>query len=307
MITISDLSKSFGSTKAVDNLNLEIQKGELFGLLGPNGAGKTTTLNILSTYIKPDTGSIFINDIDILKSPDKIKSNLGFIPQEISLYDELTIDENLDFWGKIYKMSGKNLKINKERVIKLVDLWDRRKTPVSKLSGGMKRRINIAAGILHNPQLLFMDEPTVGVDPQSRLFIYSMIEELSNSGKTIIYTTHYMEEAERLCSRIGIIDLGHIIALGSKEELIAKINGHNTINIYLDKPFIPNSQLDDLTIKTDKNNNTKLILESLHPGKDLSRLIGEIQSSNLEILNIESYKTGLEELFIKLTGRELRE
>jgi ABC-2 type transport system ATP-binding protein len=219
MIQARSVSKSFGNIEAVKNVSFNIDKGEIFGILGPNGAGKSTIVNILNTLVKPDKGEVIIDGVSIRDDGDTIKLIMGVVPQEIALYEELTAYENLMFWGGLYDIEVSELKANASKTLKIVDLVSRKDDRIKTFSGGMKRRINIACSLLHNPKILILDEPTVGVDPQNRNHIFEVIEKLNSEGMTIIYTTHYMEEAERFCDKIAIIDNGHIIAQGTMEEL----------------------------------------------------------------------------------------
>ena len=219
MISVSNLSKKYDSQQALNGINFEIKEGEFFGLLGPNGAGKTTTISIMSTILEPSGGVVKIDGLDVASKSAECKRRIGVVPQEIALYNELSAYQNLLFWGSLYDVPKPELKKRIEEILKLFGLWDRKDDKVKTYSGGMKRRINIASALLHQPKVLFMDEPTVGIDPQSRNLIYEVIEKLHKDGMTIVYTTHYMEEAERFCDRIAIIDNGQIIAQGSLNEL----------------------------------------------------------------------------------------
>jgi ABC-2 type transport system ATP-binding protein len=220
-VEVNHLVKRFGKHEAVRDVSFTIGKGEIFGLLGPNGAGKSTTINMMCGYIEPDSGNTLINGISIQKEPRKVKRVLGVVPQEIALYKDLNALENLDFFGEIYGMPKRERRERAAEVLQFVGLYERRKEPIKQFSGGMQRRINMAVAILHQPQFLMMDEPTVGIDPQSRENIFDTIEQLRDRGTTILYTTHYMEEAERLCNHIAIIDNGQIIAMGTLEQLLA--------------------------------------------------------------------------------------
>ena len=219
MIQVRSVSKSFGNIEAVKNVSFTIEKGEIFGILGPNGAGKSTIVNILNTLVKPDKGDVIIDGVNIKDDGDTIKLIMGVVPQEIALYEELSAYENLMFWGGLYDIPKPELKANVNKTLEIVDLVNRKDDRIKTFSGGMKRRINIACSLLHNPRILVLDEPTVGVDPQNRNHIFEVIERLNNEGMTIIYTTHYMEEAERFCDKIAIIDVGRIIAQGTLKEL----------------------------------------------------------------------------------------
>ena len=220
-VQVSNLVKTFGKHEAVKGVSFTIGKGEIFGLLGPNGAGKSTTINMMCGYLAPTSGDTTIDGISIAREPLKVKRIIGVVPQEIALYKDLNSLENLDFFGQIYGMEARERRERSEGVLHFVGLYDRRKEPIKNFSGGMQRRINMAVAMIHQPNFLMMDEPTVGVDPQSRENIFDTIEKLRNQGTTILYTTHYMEEAERLCNHIAIMDEGHIIAMGTLEQLLA--------------------------------------------------------------------------------------
>ncbi len=220
-VEVNSLVKTFGQHEAVKGVSFTIGEGEIFGLLGPNGAGKTTTINIMCGYLEPTSGDTLIGGLSVTREPRKVKCLIGVVPQEIALYKDLTALENLEFFGEIYGLSARERKERAEEVLHFVGLYDRRKEPVKTFSGGMQRRINMAIALLHQPPFLMMDEPTVGVDPQSRENIFDNIEKLRDQGTTILYTTHYMEEAERLCNHIAIMDEGRIIAMGTLEQLLA--------------------------------------------------------------------------------------
>ena len=220
-VQVMDLVKHFGKHEAVKGVSFTIGKGEIFGLLGPNGAGKSTTINMMCGYLLPTSGDTLVDGISIQKNPLKVKRVLGVVPQEIAIYKDLNSLENLEFFGQIYNIPAKERKERAADVLHFVGLYDRRKEPVKNFSGGMQRRINMAVAMIHQPQFLMMDEPTVGVDPQSRENIFDTIEKLRDQGTTILYTTHYMEEAERLCNHIAIMDSGTIIAMGTLEQLLA--------------------------------------------------------------------------------------
>ena len=234
MLKIENLCKSFGSIKAVDDISFEVKRGEVFGLLGPNGAGKSTTISIISTLLPPTSGEILFEDNSIFKNPKNIRQKLGVVPQDIALYPTLTGYENLKFWGNIYGLKGTELKKRISEVADIIGLNGRLKDRVEKYSGGMKRRLNIGSALLHKPELLIMDEPTVGIDPQSRSHILDTVLGLNAQGITIIYTSHYMEEVENICSRICIMDEGKIIASGTQQELVELVKEKTQINIKLD-------------------------------------------------------------------------
>ena len=308
MIEIKNLSKNYGDIQALRNVSLKIEDGELFGLLGPNGAGKTTMINIINTYLSFDKGNVLINNFSIRENRSKIKKIVGIIPQEISLYDELTAMENLCFWGEIYGLSGRILKEKCKEILKLVGLFNRRDDTLKKYSGGMKRRINIAAGILHNPQIILMDEPTIGVDSQSRNFIFEMIRQLHKEGKTIIYTTHYMEEAEKLCTKIAIIDYGKIIALGTKQELYDLLGEENIIQFkFKEKINFQDYETKLSQYSIEKSTDTSFQLVGKNLIKKLANIIKIIENLPDEAEEINIIQPNLESVFLKLTGRGLRE
>ncbi len=221
LVEARDLVKTFGKHEAVKNVSFTIGKGEIFGLLGPNGAGKSTTINMMCGYLEATSGDTIIDRLSIRREPLKVKRIIGVVPQEIALYKDLTPLENLTFFGEIYGLSSKERKERAAELLHFVGLYDRRNEAVEKFSGGMQRRLNIAIALIHRPIFLMLDEPTVGVDPQSRENIFDTIEKLRDQGTTILYTTHYMEEAERLCNHIAIMDEGQIIAMGTLEQLLA--------------------------------------------------------------------------------------
>lgn len=307
MISVKDLTKTYGSNQALKGISFDIKGGEFFGLLGPNGAGKTTTISIMSTIVVPDGGSVSIDGFDLKKNPEACKRTIGVVPQEIALYNELSAYDNLLFWGSLYGVSSADLKTRADETLKLFGLYERRNDKVKTYSGGMKRRINIASALLHRPKVLFMDEPTVGIDPQSRNLIFEVVEKLHKEGMTIVYTTHYMEEAERFCDRIGIIDNGQIIAQGTLEELKSSGNMKETIVVAF------GNLSDSLFQKISSDwSDLKRIDNSIHfytssVKNDLSRLILKCSEIGLEVLNIEIQKVNLETIFLSLTGKQLRD
>ncbi len=225
ILIVKDLDKSFGENHAVRGVSFQVARGEVFGLLGPNGAGKTTIISIMTGLIPPTGGQVTVDGLDLEKDTNAVKAKLGLVPQELALYPVLSARDNLNFFGRIYGLRGKRLRERVDAVLELVGLTDRAEEAIETYSGGMKRRINIAAGLLHEPEILFLDEPTVGVDPQSRNAIFEGVEALNRSGMTVIYTTHYMEEAQRLCHRVAIMDEGQIIALDTPTALVRSLGG----------------------------------------------------------------------------------
>ncbi|HLN89065.1 MAG TPA: ATP-binding cassette domain-containing protein [Candidatus Binatia bacterium] len=233
-ITIENLTKKFEDKAAVENLSLQVFKGELFGLLGPNGAGKTTTINILCGLTKPTSGTARIFDYDVQKDTQKVKEQIGVCIQETAIYPYLTGKENLELFGKLYGMNKKAIKERSNVLLEKIALTDDAKRLTAKYSGGMKRRLSLALALIHDPEIAFLDEPTVAMDPQSRHAVWDFIKEQKTKGKTIILTTHYMEEAEEICDRVGIIDHGRLIALGTPKELIAKKNVKNLEEVFIE-------------------------------------------------------------------------
>jgi ABC-2 type transport system ATP-binding protein len=220
-VVATGLVKKYGQKEVVNKVSLEIRNGEIFGLLGPNGAGKSTVIGMLSTYLDPNSGTVQIDGFDVGKQSKQIKEIIGVVPQELAIYEQITAEENMNYFGEVLGLSKKERAARNEKLLKAVGLWDRRKEQVKKYSGGMKRRLNVICGLINDPAFVMMDEPTVGIDPQSRQNVYDMIFDLKRRGKAVLYTTQYMEEAEQLCDRIAIIDNGRIIAQGTLEELLS--------------------------------------------------------------------------------------
>ena len=309
MLKVENLYKNFGNIIAVDGINFEVKRGEVFGLLGPNGAGKSTTISIISTLIPPTKGEILFEGESIFENSKNLRQKLGMVPQDIALYPTLTGYENLVFWGNLYGLKGAELKKRINEVADIIGLNGRLKDKVEKYSGGMKRRLNIGAALLHHPELLIMDEPTVGIDPQSRSHILDTVLKLSAQGMTIIYTTHYMEEAEELCTRICIMDEGEIIASGTKQELVELVNEKTQINIKLDN--ISDNMLQifkgipgvyDATIIGDT-----VTLFGENGDILLAEIISKISEENSKIQSIDIQKPNLEAVFLHLTGKALRD
>jgi len=309
MIQVKEISKSFGEIQALKGISFSIKKGEIFGLLGPNGAGKSTTINILNTLLKADSGEIVIDGLMTSQYQDECKIKLGVVPQEIALYEELSAFDNLMFWGSLYNISKSELKQRANKTLDLVGLSDRKNDTIKTYSGGMKRRINIASALLHNPMVLLMDEPTVGVDPQSRNRIFEVIEKLNSEGMTIIYTTHYMEEAERLCDSIAIIDEGEIAASGTLNELrtISKVKDILTIKLTNLESIDVSSLESSMTLIENNRTSNTLKIECQDIGLQISSILSGIQGKGGIIESIDTQKANLETIFLKLTGKQLRD
>jgi ABC-2 type transport system ATP-binding protein len=309
MITVRSVSKSYGNIEAVRNVSFSIEKGEIFGILGPNGAGKSTIVNILNTLVRPDKGDVIIDGINIRGDGNAVKMIMGVVPQEIALYEELTAYENLMFWGGLYNIPKPVLIENANRTLDIVDLSSRKKDRIKTFSGGMKRRINIACSLLHNPRILVLDEPTVGVDPQNRNHIFEVIERLHDEGMTIIYTTHYMEEAERFCDKIAIMDVGRIIALGTLKELREMSDAKDRLTIKLvdfDDEIISRIKSAIPTIRFDSTSKT-LETDCENISNEISVITNHIQNAGGIIERIYTRGTNLESIFLKLTGKKLRD
>lgn len=296
MIKVLNLHKSYGEIKALDGISFEIPRGEIFGLLGPNGAGKSTAINIIVGVLTPDSGQVSVGGMDDPTRPE-VRQKIGNAPQSLALYDELTARENLEFFGRMYGLSGKNLAARVDAALEFSVLVDRQKGKVVTFSGGMKRRLNMAAALVHDPPVLLFDEPTVGVDPQSRNMIFDSIEKLKDEGRTIIYTTHYMEEAERLCDRVAIMDHGKILALDRVDNLTREHGGDATIVAELEN--IPEN-LADLPGELDGD---RLKILTSDPMRDLSKLT----AAGVELKQLRIDWPDLEAVFLNLTGRSLRD
>ncbi len=323
ILTARDLRKSFGDNEAVKGISFNILPGEIFSLLGPNGAGKSTTINMLSCLIEPTGGAAEIAGHSILTDSLGVRRAIGVVPQEIALYDSLTARQNLEFWGRLYDMSGKELTARIDEVLETVGLSDRAKDKIKTYSGGMKRRINIAAGLLHKPQLLFMDEPTVGIDPQSRRRILDMVRELRDRGMTVLYTTHYMEEAEELSDRIGIIDKGELIALGTLDELTKVVGEQETLSLYLAEGAALAMAAADGEDPADSGQVTlfaglpgvigaaavdsRIIVNVADAGAALPAVVRRANEAGLQLRSVDIQEPNLEAVFLHLTGRGLRD
>lgn len=290
-------------------LDLAIQQGEIFSLLGPNGAGKTTTISMMSTLLKPTQGDIRIGGFSVTKDPLNAKKLIGVVPQEIALYPTLSARQNLEFFGRMYGLGGRELKARLDEVLEFIGLRDRANDAIEDYSGGMKRRVNIGVGLLHKPKLVFLDEPTVGIDPQSRRSILDAVKALNEQGMTVLYTTHYMEEAQELSRRVGIIDHGQIIALGTIGELTQQIGEKDALILSISAPPDELSAqlsaiegVDHVDIQEDK-----VHVMAGRGRKVLPAVISKIESLGLSLQAIEIKEPNLEAVFLHLTGRALRD
>ena len=311
-----NLVKEYGDMTAVNDVNLAVQRGEILGLLGPNGAGKTTIISMITGLREPTSGHTTVDGLDLKADTNAVKAKLGLVPQELALYPTLSGRDNLEFFGSIYGLSGKTLHARVDAMLEMVGLTDRAGEAIDTYSGGMKRRINIAAGLLHQPQVLLLDEPTVGVDPQSRNAIFDAVEALNRAGMTVIYTTHYMEEAQRLCHRVAIIDEGQIIALDTPAALVSGLGGGilvlgledpesgpglGRVQAVVDRvselPAVHSTMRDDGHLKVE----TRRFQEALMAILDITNQL------DVRITSLEKWEPNLESVFLHLTGKKLRE
>ncbi|MBW9145926.1 ABC transporter ATP-binding protein [Clostridium sp. CM028] len=309
IVKIKGLTKKFGDFTAVDNIDFSIKEGEIYGLLGPNGAGKSTIINMICGLITTTKGSIEILGKDNQKNSNNAKRNIGVVPQDIAVYEDLTCLENVKFFASLYGLKGEELKKKAFDALEFVGLSDKAKSMPASFSGGMKRRLNIACAIAHTPKLLIMDEPTVGIDPQSRNHILDSVKKLNERGCTIIYTTHYMEEVEAISTMISIIDHGKVIVTGTKEELKAIVTDKNTVEVtVIDGTVINEEQLKELKGVTNVLiNENKVKIDSLKEINNLDKIILYFTDNGIPIENIENKVPDLETVFLTLTGRKLRD
>ena len=309
ILAVHNLSKSYGENRAIRSISFSIARGEIFGLLGPNGAGKSTTISLLAGLLTPSEGQIAFDGLELTRNLAFAKARIGLVPQDIALYPTLSAWDNLIFWGQIYGLRGKVLRQRIDEALNIVQLADRARDPVKDYSGGMKRRINLAIGLLHRPEILFLDEPTVGVDPQSRNSIFESVEALNRAGLTVIYTTHYMEEAELLCHRVAIIDHGQIIAMDTPANLI-RSQGLSLIRLSIldgligavaeqvgSLPMVKDVSRRDHTLDIQVHNSQEALIDVLNITQRLTA-----QVTSLQILD-----ASLETVFLNLTGKSLRE
>ena len=308
MLDVRGVSKSFAALQAVNNVSLKVEPGEIYGLLGPNGAGKTTTISMISGLLRPDSGRVQVGGIDVWTSPEKAKALMGVAPQELAIYEELTARENLEFWGQIAGLTRAEVKKRATELLEILALADRAKDPVKLFSGGMKRRVNIGCALLHRPKLLLLDEPTVGIDPQARSNILELVRNLSRDGAAILYTTHYLEEAEFLCDRIGIIDHGKLLAEGTLSELQKRLSG--------DRLFLVEGKFDDAVPENWPGFTDKFRLIQKTPRQISVAALGERDPADclrdllqlpIAAENVMLKRPSLNDVFLQLTGRELRE
>ena len=308
LLKVQGVSKSFGAIRAVEAVSFEVRPGEIYGLLGPNGAGKTTTISMISGLLQPEAGEVVVAGTPFWSDPQKAKSIMGVVPQELAIYEELTGRENLEFWGRMAGLCAADAKARATELLEALTLADRAKDAVKTYSGGMKRRINLGCALLHRPQLLLLDEPTVGIDPQARLNILEFIRGLCASGTGILYTTHYLEEAETLCQRIGIIDHGQLLAEGTLGELQERLGG--------DRVFVLEADFNNATpdswsgfherVRVIQRTERQLVLAAIGT-RDPSECLKDLLALPVHVENATLKRPSLNDVFLQLTGRQLRE
>jgi ABC-2 type transport system ATP-binding protein len=311
ILEVNQLVKKYGDFTAVNGVTFDIKEGEVFSLLGPNGAGKTTTISMLSTLYMPTAGDATIGGHSVTKNPMAVKQVIGVVPQELALYEDLTARENLIFWGQMYGLSGKSLQSRVDEVLEQIGLTDKAKNRVRTYSGGMKRRVNIGVGLLHKPRLLFMDEPTVGIDPQSRRAILDTVKDLNKQGMTVLYTTHYMEEAQELSDRVGIIDHGELIALGTQKELTQQVGHTETLILHIGESDDPEALASALKavpgVLEAEPSDSQVSIITPEAEDILAGVVTKANERGIKIHSIDIREPNLEAVFLHLTGRALRD
>ena len=311
ILEVHDLVKKYGEFEAVKGISFEIQQGEIFSLLGPNGAGKTTTISILSTLFPPSAGDALIDGHSILTQANRVRQVIGIVPQEIALYEDLSGLENLRFWGQMVGLGGADLRRRTAEVLELTGLVEKAGQRIRAYSGGMKRRLNIGVGLLHQPRLLFMDEPTVGIDPQSRRAILDTVKALNQAGMTILYTTHYMEEAQELSHRVGIIDHGQMIAIGRQEDLVRQVGQKETLALYFGEEHSAAALVEPLRALVGvfqiHAEDHRLLLTVASAEELLPDVVHLCSTAGMKIRSLQIQEPNLEAVFLHLTGRALRD
>jgi ABC-2 type transport system ATP-binding protein len=307
-VQVKNLYKNYGDIQAVKGASFEIQTGEIFSLLGPNGAGKSTVISMLSCLLEPTRGDALVMGHAVTREPQKVKASLGVVPQEIALYPDLTARENLNFWGKMYDLRGASLSQRVDEVLEVIGLSDRQSDKVDTFSGGMKRRVNIGVALLHKPELIIMDEPTVGIDPQSRRHILDNVKQLNQQGMTVLYTTHYMEEAQELSDHIAIMDQGEVIARGTHDDLVKIVGELDRIDLAInadsDRVIDIWRNMQGVHKVTARNGALTLLAEDSN--LVLPQLFQSATAADVRITSVDIKEPNLEAVFLHLTGRALR-
>jgi ABC-2 type transport system ATP-binding protein len=307
MLKVESIVKKYGEFTAVAGVSFEVANGECFGLLGPNGAGKTTTISVICGISSPDSGDIFLNGVSLTNNARAVKRGIGFVPQELALYSEIDAKDNLRFFGSLYGLFGSECEARIEEALELVGLSDRADEPISKFSGGMKRRLNIAAGLLHSPELLVLDEPTVGIDPQSRNLIFETLERLRDEGKTILYTTHYMEEVERLCQRIAIMDHGKVVATGDLKDLKNAEGQKKMVFVQLAEDLLSQDAEFLCTEMGCLLDGPVIHFPICNLVSDIPNILSKIAAKGYTVTALKTSEASLEQVFLTHTGRRLRD
>ncbi len=309
MIEVEALHKRYDDLKAVDDVSFTVKPGEVFGLLGPNGAGKSTTIGCISGLIEPTSGRVRVLGHDVIVERRAARESLGIVPQELALYEDLSAKENLVYWGSAYGLRGATLENRISEVLAVTGLLDRAKEPVKRFSGGMKRRLNLACGLVHTPKVLLLDEPTVGVDPQSRVRLLEMVQEQADGGTCVLYTTHYMEEAENVCDRLAIMDHGRVIAAGTLAELRAMSGEQDIVRLVgrFDPDAVERELGERVGFEVVHADDASLRLAMTNASGKLPELFAALAATEPEIRETTLTQPSLETLFMKLTGKELRE
>jgi ABC-2 type transport system ATP-binding protein len=307
LLEICEVSKHYGATLALDRVSFQVAEGEMFGLLGPNGAGKTTLLSIVSCLLEADAGHVRIAGLAINLADREVRRLIGIVPQELALYGELTARENLHFFGALYGLSSAELSRRANEVLAAIGLEDRGNARVDTFSGGMKRRLNLGVALVHTPRLLLLDEPTTGVDPQSRNHIFDEVRRLNSSGVTVVYTSHYMEEVQALCQSVGIIDHGRLIALGGLQDLLHELAGLIRFRVPEFTPGLRDRIGRWPDVKLIERDGEALVLECRDVKGALLRLVALLNELGLEFVSLETEEPNLERVFLHLTGRALRD
>jgi ABC-2 type transport system ATP-binding protein len=309
MIRVESLSKRYGDLQAVDRVSFELREGEIYGLLGPNGAGKTTTLSMVCGLLQPDEGRVLYGEVDLASDPLMVKRDLGVVPQEVALYEELTAKENLRFWGGLYGLGGAKLNDAVAAVLEQVGLTGKADQKVKTFSGGMKRRLNLSMGLVHSPRVVMMDEPTVGIDPQARANILDVVRDIAKGGTTVLYTTHYLEEAEEFCDRIAIMDHGKILAEGTLDELNRLLGEGEIVTVrgVFDTDVVQDGLRDLESVHVIGLEQDRLVLSTAADGAGAVQLLSRLLGGELDVRGVSIQPPSLNGLFLKLTGRELRD